>query len=553
MMLKYLSFLSLFALPTLAAAQSFTPNLPAVKTTSFRADTTRITQFGAMADGLTSNTKAIQQAIDACSQKGGGVVLVPRGHWRTGPLMLRSNVNLHVAVGALVQFSNKMSDYQLIKTNWEGLDAVRNQPLLYGHDLENVAITGKGILDGAGEAWWMVQKGRTPEGEWKALVASGGALNEKQDRWYPSAQSLKGTTVKEAGVLTAEKSEIKDFEEIKDYLRPDFIVLDRCQRLLFEGVTFQNSPAWTVHPMRSQDVVVRNITVLNGPYTPNTDALDLESCKNGVVEGCTFSVGDDAICIKSGRNEQGRARAMPTENFLIRNCTVYRAHGGFVIGSEMSGGARNIYVQNCTFMGTDIGLRFKTTRGRGGVVEKIFMENVDMKDIGGEAILFDMYYMIRDPTPQVAGSKERPVSPAKPVDDGTPQFRDIHMRNVTCNGARTALMVRGLPEMAIKDITLENAVLQSQKGLICIEADNIRLQNVAFLPTATDPVLEVHNSQNITLDTIRYPANATTLLRVSGADKARNVKLLHTDTSTAKQALELGAGVKKKAVTVSKR
>ncbi|MBC6612830.1 glycoside hydrolase family 28 protein [Hymenobacter sp. BT507] len=552
-MLKYLSLLSLLALPALAAAQSFPVNLRPMQTTSFRADTTRITQFGAVADGLTVNTKAFQQAIDACSQQGGGVVLVPRGHWRTGPLTLRSNVNLHVAAGALVQFSNQRSDYQLIKTNWEGLDAVRNQPLLYGHDLENVAITGQGILDGAGEAWWMVQKARTPEGEWKALVASGGVLNEKQDRWYPSAQSLKGTTVKEAGVLTAEKSEIKDFEEIKDYLRPDFIVLDRCKRLLFEGVTFQNSPAWTVHPMRSQEVVVRNITVLNGPYTPNTDALDLESCQGGLVEGCTFSVGDDAICIKSGRNEQGRIRAMPTENFLIRNCTVYRAHGGFVIGSEMSGGARNIYVQNCTFIGTDIGLRFKTTRGRGGVVERIFMENIDMKDIGGEAILFDMYYMIKDPTPQVAGSKERPASPAKPVDEGTPQFRNMHMRNVTCNGARTALMVRGLPEMAIKDISLENAVLQSQKGLICIEADNIRLHNVAFLSTATDPVLEVHNSQNILLSAIRYPANATTLLRVSGAEKARNIKLLHTDTSAAKQALELGAGMKKKAVTVSQR
>ncbi|UOG73281.1 glycoside hydrolase family 28 protein [Hymenobacter tibetensis] len=550
-MIKSLAFLSLLSLPGVAVAQQSA--LPPVKTTSFRADTFSIAKYGAVADALTSNTAAFQKAIDECSQKGGGVVLVPRGQWLTGPIEMRSNVNLHVAAGALVQFSDNRADYKLHKTNWEGLDAVRNQALIYGKNLENVAITGKGILDGAGEAWWMVQKGRSTEGEWKQLVASGGFLNEKQDRWYPSAQSLKGTTVKEAGVITEEKSEIKDFEDIKDYLRPDFLVLDQCKRLLFEGVTFQNSPAWTVHPMRSEDVIVRNINVLNGPYTPNTDALDLESCKNGIVEGCTFSAGDDAICIKSGRNEQGRKRAMPTENFIIRNCKVYRGHGGFVIGSEMSGGARNLYVSNITMIGTDIGLRFKTTRGRGGVVENIFIQDIDMKDIPGEAILFDMYYMIKDPTPQVAGSKERPVSPAKPVDESTPQFRKIQIRNVTCNGAKTGIMVRGLPEMAIKDISIENAVLQSDKGLVCIEADNISLKNVTLLPTSTDPVMEVHNSQNITLDNIKYAPGATVLLRVSGAEKAKNVRLVNTDASKAKKDIEYGQNVKKKAVVVLKR
>ncbi|QIL77698.1 glycoside hydrolase family 28 protein [Hymenobacter sp. HDW8] len=553
-MIKRLALFSLLTLPTLATAQtSFTPNLPPVKTTSFRADTFSIAKYGAVADGVTSNTAALQQAIDACGQKGGGVVLVPRGHWRTGPIELRSNVNLHIAEGALVQFSDKMADYKLIKTNWEGLAAVRNQPQIYGKNLENVAVTGKGIVDGAGEAWYMVQKGRSTESEWKQLVASGGVLNEKQDRWYPSPQSLKGTLVKEAGVLSEEKSEIKDFEEIKDYLRPDMLVLDHCKRLLLEGVTFQNSPAWTLHPMMSEDVIVRNVTVFNGPYTPNTDALDLESCKNGLVEGSTFDVGDDAICIKSGRNEQGRQRAMPTENFIIRNCKVYRAHGGFVIGSEMSGGARNIYVSNLTFIGTDIGLRFKTTRGRGGVVENIFIENVDMKDILGEAILFNMYYMIKDPTPQVAGSKERPVSPAKPVDESTPQFRKIQIRNVTCNGAKTGIMVRGLPEMSIKDISIENAVLQSQQGLVCIEADNIQLRNVTLLTQKTDPVMEVHNSQNITLDNIKYAPQAAVLLRVSGADKAKNVRLTNTDVSKAKLGVEFGEKVKKKAVVVSKK
>jgi polygalacturonase len=556
MIIKSILASALLALATQTAAAQASAGasgLPAVKTTSFRADTFAITKYGAVADGLTSNTAAFRQAVAACSQAGGGVVLVPAGQWLTGPVELKSNVNLHLAAGALVQFSGKMADYQLIKTSWEGLAAVRNQPLLYGKDLENVAITGVGIFDGAGPAWYMVQKARTLEGEWKKLVASGGFLNEKQDRWYPTAQALKGTTVKEGGVLSAEKPNVADFAEIKDYLRPDMLVLDGCRRILLEGVTFQNSPAWTLHPLLSQDITIRRVTVLNPPYSPNTDALDLESCKNGLVENCTFSAGDDGICIKSGRNEQGRARGVPTENFRIHDCTVYRAHGGFVIGSEMSGGARNIYVSNLTFIGTDIGLRFKTTRGRGGVVENIFIDHVTMKDISGEAVLFDMYYMIKDPAPQVAGSKERPASPPMPIDAGTPQFRKISIDQLTCIGAKTGILVRGLPEMAIQDISIRNAVLQCDKGLVCIEADRVTLQNVTLLPTATDPVLEVHNSQHITLDGITYPTGAAVLLRASGATKSKDINLLHTNTTLAKQALELGAGLKKSAVTVAKK
>jgi polygalacturonase len=543
---------ALLALGGTAASAQTPTSLPPVKPTAFRADTFSIAQFGGVADDLTANTPAFRQAIAACAAKGGGVVLVPAGLWLTGPIELKSNVNLHLAAGALVQFSEKMADYQLIKTNWEGMAAVRNQPLVYGKNLENVAVTGRGILDGAGAAWWMVQKARTVDSEWKKLVASGGVVNEKQDRWYPTAQALKGTTVKEAGVLTAEKTAVADFEDLKDYLRPDMLVLDGCKRVLLEGVTFQNSPAWTVHPLLSEDLTIRNLTVINPPYSPNTDALDLESCRNGLVENCSFSAGDDGICIKSGRNEQGRARGVPTENFRIRNCTVYRAHGGFVIGSEMSGGARNIYASNLTFIGSDIGLRFKTTRGRGGVVENIFIDHVTMKDIPGEAILFDMYYMIKDPTPAVPGSKERPVSPPKPVDESTPQFRKIYIDHVTCNGAKTGILVRGLPEMAIQDINIQNAVIKSDQGLICIEADRISLKNVTLLPTSTTPVMEVHNSRNITLDGIAYPPGAAVLLRASGAEKARNIRLLNTDTSRAKQVLELGAGVKTGAVVVKK-
>ncbi|GAA4381512.1 glycoside hydrolase family 28 protein [Hymenobacter koreensis] len=543
--------LTVGALLTGPASSAQVSSLPKVKTTSFKADTVSIATQGAVADGLTVNTAAFQKAIDAVSQKGGGVVLVPRGHWRTGPIEMRSNVNLHLALGAFVQFTDNHTDYKLIKTSWEGVAAVRNQAQIYGQDLENIAITGKGIFDGNGHTWRMVKKSKLTETEWKRLVSSGGVTNDKKDTWYPSASSLKGSTIPEAFYLKPGK-EVKDYEDIKDFLRPDMLVFARSKRILLEGVTFQNSPAWTIHPLMSEDIIVRGVTALSPEYGQNTDALDLESCKNGIVEDCTFDVGDDAICIKSGRDEQGRERGMPTENFIIRNTTVYHAHGGFVIGSEMSGGARNIYVSNLNFIGTDVGLRFKTTRGRGGVVENIFIENVSMKDIPGQAIIFDMYYMAKDPVPLVGESAAPPVIEAKPLNEGTPQFRNIQIKNVTCDGAETAILVRGLPEMAIKNISIENAVLQSQKGLVCIEADGIKLKNVTLLTKQTMPVMEVQNSKNITLDGIKYAPGAELLMRVTG-DRSKDVKLVNTDTKQAKKSIEFGDKVSKKTVTVSQR
>ncbi|QDA58587.1 glycoside hydrolase family 28 protein [Hymenobacter jejuensis] len=534
-----------FALTTASAGT--TPNLPTVKVPEFRKDTVNITKFGAIPDGLTKNT-AIQQAIDACSKAGGGVVLVPRGHWVTAGLEMRNNVNLHLAKGALVQFSDQHADYHLIKTSWEGVDAVRNQALIYGENLENIAVTGQGVFDGAGATWRAVKKSKLTETQWKRLVDGGGVVNDKKDTWYPSAQALKGSTITEAFYLKPGQ-DVKDFENIKDFLRPDMLVLAKSKRILLEGVTFQNSPAWSLHPLMSEDITVRNVTVLNPEYGQNTDAIDLESCKNGIIEGCSFDVGDDGICIKSGRDEQGRKRGMPTENFIIRDTKVYHAHGGFVIGSEMSGGARNLYVSNCTFMGTDVGLRFKAARGRGGVVENIFIDNIDMKDIVGQAIIFDMYYMAKDPVPLAGESTAPPVIKPEPLNEGTPQFRHIEIKNVTCNGAETGIMVRGLPEMPIKDISIENAVLQSKKGLLCIEAENIRLKNVTLLSTETKPVLEVQNSKDITLDNIHYTPGAELLMRITG-DRAKNIKLVNTDRSKAKKELELGDKVSKKVLSL---
>ena len=237
---------------------------------------------------------------------------------------------------------------------------------------------------------------------------------------------------------------------------------------------------------------------------------------------------------------------MPTENMIVRNCIVYHAHGGFVIGSEMSGGARNIYVENCTFIGTDIGLRFKTTRGRGGVVENIYINNIVMKDIVAEAILFDMYYAAQDPVVLAGEKREPPKVETLPVTEATPQFRNIYASNIVCNGAAKAIFIRGLPEMNVKQIVLEDMVLQATEGLDCTEASNITFKNVKLLTGNTDPVMYIHNSANIVLDNIGYKDNATLLLNISG-DKSREIKLLNTDASKAKNKVAFTYGATEKA------
>lgn len=496
---------------------------------------------------MTLNTKAINEAIDACSKKGGGVVLVPSGFWLTGPIELKTNVNLHLQRNAILQSTDDLSQFRLVEGNWEGLPQMRNQSPISATNATNIAITGFGIIDGNGDAWRMVKKEKLSESNWKKLVASGGVLSDDKKIWYPTEKSLKGSRYKNPGAISPEKT-AAFYDSVKDFLRPNLLVLANCKKILLEGVTFQNSPAWNLHPLMSQDITVRNIQVKNPWYAQNGDGIDLESCKNVLVENSTFDVGDDGLCIKSGRDAAGRKRAMPTENVVIRNCIVYAAHGGFVVGSEMSGGARNIWVDNCTFIGTDIGIRFKTTRGRGGVVENIFISNITMKDIIGEAILFDMYYEAKDPIALAGERREPPKVETKPVTEETPIFRNVYIKNVVCDGAEKAIFVRGLPEMNVQNIFMENLTLQAKHGLDMTEGSGIVIRNAAIYSKDTNPVLNVHNSKNITLDRIRYN-NAELLLNVSG-EKSEKIVLLNTDAAGAKKSVELSYGAKEGAVQV---
>ena len=531
---------------SLAYAQNW--KLPVVNSPKFKKDTLNIKKSGAIADGYFLNTIPINSAIESLSKKGGGVVLVPSGLWLTGPIVLKSNINLHIANGATLLFTDDKSQYPLVEGNWEGLPQMRNQSPISATGVTNIAITGQGIIDGNGDGWRSVKSDKLTASQWKKLVSSGGVTSEDKKTWYPSEAFMKASKGPANPGQILPGRDAAYYASIKDFLRPNMLVITQCKNILLEGVTFQNSPAWCLHPLMSEHLTVRNIFVKNPWYAQNGDGIDVESCKNVLIENSVFDVGDDALCMKSGRDEAGRKRGMPTENVIIRGCTVYSSHGGFVIGSEMSGGARNIYVSNCTFIGADIGLRFKTTRGRGGIVENIFIKDIYMKDIPAEAILFDMYYMAKDPVALAGEKRELPKVEMKPVDETTPQFRNFHISNVYCNGAEKGIFVRGIPEMHVKDIVLENMVLQADKGIDIQEASGISLKNIKIISKETNPVIDIIQSDKLLFDNISYKEGSELLFRVSG-DRSNGIRIKNTDASKAKQSIVYELGATEKAVT----
>jgi DNA sulfur modification protein DndE len=528
--------------------EKFAFELPKIYTPHFKKDTFNILNYGAIPDGLTLNSAAINKTIGECAKNGGGTVVVPRGSFVTGPIVMKSNINLHLDKGALIIYTSDFTQYPLVASTFEGVDAARCQSPFTAENIENIAITGEGIINGNGFYWRPLKKDKMTETEWKLHQQKyGGVLTEDKKTWYSSAKALKGSLTSNIGKLAGGKT-LKDFEDIKDFLRPNMIRIFQCKNILIEGVTFENSPAWTTHINASEHITIRNLTVKNPWFGTNTDALDLESCKNALVEDCHFDTGDDGICIKSGRHEEGRKRGLPTKDVIVKNCVVYHAHGGFVVGSEMSGGTNNMFVSNCTFIGTDIGLRFKTTRGRGGMVENIYVNNINMKDIAAEAILFDMYYMAKDPVVLAGEKREPPVVEMKPVDETTPQFQDFYFRNITCNGAAKGIFVRGIPEMHVKNVLIENAVLQADDGIDIQEASNITLNNITMLSKNTNPVAYVLNSDNITISNLKYKDGADVLATVQG-ERTKAISILNTDTTKAKQKLNTGFGVTDAAVS----
>jgi|SRR6218665_287372 len=501
-----------------ANAQYSWNNLPKAEEPVFKTDTFSILNYGAKSDGYSLNTRNINAAILDCSRQGGGVVLIPAGLWMSGPIQLRNNVNLHLASAALLVFTTDKTQYPLVEGVYEGKTAARNQSPISGTGLTNIAITGKGVIDGNGDAWRAVGKGQLTESQWNEKVKSGGVLKDDGKEWYPSEQ-FKQARQENKSMLLTEGKQLSDFADMKDFLRPNLIVLTQCSKVLLEGVTFQNSPAWCIHPLMCDNLTLRDLLVKNPEYAQNGDGVDIESCKFFVVEGCTFDVGDDAICIKSGKDEEGRKRAMPTQYGVVRNNLVYKAHGGFVVGSEMSGGANNIFVYDCSFIGTEKGLRFKSTRGRGGIVEKIYARNIYMKDIVQEAIFFDMYYFVK-----FATDGERNESPV--VNEGTPIFRDMQFDKIVCNGAQKGIFIRGLPEMPVQNIRLIDCILTAGIGAELVDVDRVSIDMVELNPTKMDPVVLINNGTNVRFGGLIFPSAAKMLLKVTG-ERSKDIDMSH--------------------------
>ena len=481
-----------------------------------------IVDFGAVGNGQALNSDAFAAAIAAVSEKGGGRVLIPHGIWLTGPIVLKSNINLHAEAGALVIFSKNKDLYPLIESNWEGWRTVRCLSPLYGKDLENIAFTGEGIYDGSGEVWRLVKRSKMTASQWKKLVESGGLVSEDGELWYPSEGFKKGREMREElGPWFFDA--LEDYQETRDFYRPVMVNLVNCNKVLLDGPVFQNSAAWCIHPIWCENLTVRNIDVRNPWYSQNGDGIDIESCKNSVVYNCTFDVGDDAICIKSGKDKEGRDRGMPTENLVVKNCVVYHGHGGVTVGSEMSGGVKNMHVSGCTFIGTDVGLRFKSRRGRGGVVEKIFISDIDMINIPTNAISFNLYYGGLSVSEMLEQNKNGNwQTEILPVTEETPRFKDINIKNIICKGALQAIYLQGLPEMNLENVHLENLTMESDKGLFCMDARGITISDLNLL-SKEHPALTFINAKNVSIEGLSLPGDVESEIAVHG--ESENIRM----------------------------
>lgn len=383
-----------------------------------------ITQFGAVGDGTTDCTEALQRAIEKCSASEGGRVIVPKGIYLTGAIYLKSKVNLYVSKDATIRFSTDPKKYlPVVYTRWEGVECMNYSPLVYAYGEENIAITGEGVLDGQGssESWWS-WSGK-PQYGWKE-----GMPNQKDSRNTLFEMAEKGIPVSE-----------RVFGE-GYYLRPNFLQVYKCKNVLIHGVTFKNSPMCFVHPVLSQNVSVLNVDVEG--LGPNNDGCDPESSQDVLVKNCSFNTGDDCIAIKSGRNTDGRRVNVPSENIIIQGCSMKDGHGGVVIGSEMSGGVRNVYAERCTMDSPrlDRALRIKTNSVRGGFVENVFMRDVNVGQVADAVVKVDFYYEEGD-----AGAF-------------APVLRNVQVKNVKSGKSAFALWIKAYERSPATDVRIEDCV-----------------------------------------------------------------------------------------------
>ncbi|MGM9970757.1 MAG: glycoside hydrolase family 28 protein [Anaeroplasma sp.] len=432
-----------------------------------------ILDFGAKSSNSYNNKKAIQMAIDECSKNGGGKVIIPNGYYLTGPISLKSNVNLHLENNAYVQFTKSKEEYPLIFTEYEGIKRIRAISPISANGASNIAITGGGIIDGAGHLWRGIKQWKLTEKEWQRCLKKSPYVVPGNDGgiWCPTETYYKGVMGKEPDY--SDPNALKIASECWDMYRPVLVSLINCNKVLIEDVTIQNSPAWNVHPLYCKNFTMNRAKIKNKFSAQNGDGIDLESCQNCEIANSIFEVGDDGICIKSGKNKEARKTKIPTSNIWIHDCKVFDAHGGFVVGSEMSRGINNVLVENCTFSGTDIGVRFKSAIGRGGVVEDIIIRNIYMSHILGEAFIFTMGYVLSN----IEDENEGEVTFDE---EDIPEFKNIYMENIVCDESSSSIKINGLKQLPIHDLSFKNIEINSEKNIELSLCKNIKFENVSI-------------------------------------------------------------------------
>jgi polygalacturonase len=411
-----------------------------------------VTRYGALGDGKTDCGEAIARAIAECTHAGGGRVIFPKGVFFTGPIRLKSNVNLHVPEGVTLKFSRDPKRYlPVVYTRWEGVELMNYSALIYADGEENIAVTGGGILDGQAdcEHWW----------PWKGRINCG----------YRPGVPLQDDARKRLFDMGAKDVPIEQrvFGE-GYYLRPNLVGPVRSKNILIEGVTVKDSPMFEVSPLLCSNVTIRNVNIAS--HGPNTDGCDPDSCTDVLIENCTFDTGDDCIAIKAGRNRDGRRMARPTENVVIRGCRMKDGHGGLTIGSEMSGGVRNVFAENCRLDSPDLNqaLRFKTNAVRGGTIEHIYFRNIEIGQVGEAVLQIDFHYEEGEKGPE------------------RPNVHDIDIRNVTCKKSKYALQVRGFKSAPIRDLRLADCTFDNvaEKNIIeyveGLTSSNVKIDGAAF-------------------------------------------------------------------------
>lgn len=491
--------------------KSYTSNLPFkmpdIITPKFQNKDFIITAYGAKGDGLTKNTDAFEKTISECNKAGGGRVVVPAGTWLTGPIKLKSNVNLYLDSGAVIVFSNSYNDYK--NTDAKKSSSTSYTSLISGTDLSNVAITGGGALSGNGDSWRPVKKEKVTDTLWKSLINAGGVVDNTGTLLWPS-------------------------KKVVNIKRPNLLSLSHCSSILIDGPTFKNSPQFNVDITSSQNITIRNTKVFNDYWAQNTDGLDISACKDVLMYNDTVDTGDDGICMKSSASGSTKSTDPKLQNVVIENCIVNHAHGGFVIGSNTDGGMKNIYVHNCNYTGTDTGIRFKSNIGNGGTVEDVYIDGINMKDITTDAVVFDTNYE----------SKNTGKANVK-----VPCFQNIHISNVVCSGAKEAVNIKGLDTMPVKNIDFKNITINSSKGFFAENTSNITLDNVKITPS-DGAVFTLKNSSGYTFNNILCPTGTDTFISLQGS-KTNNIQFTNTDTSNAKKAIDLGNGVISNAIKIN--